>query len=109
MEKILLQLLAEYIPSSPLFFDDETMYCEPSFWMQLQHGRYLEIVYEDTGDDDRYYSWRVHCNEKEFDDDIFHETLGVIDGTNSDDMSLETRMEKLKWAITVAEEKPVIE
>lgn len=103
MEKILLQLLAEHIPSCPSFFDDETEYGEPTFWMKLQHGRYLEITYEDTGDDDRFYSWRVHCSEKEFDDDIFHGTLGVIDKNCSDDMSLKTRMEKLKWAITVAE------
>lgn len=99
MEKILLQLLAEHIPSCPSFFDDETAYCEPTFWMKLQHGRYLEITYEDTGDDDRFYSWKVRCSE----------THVVIDEDCSDDMSLETRMEKLKWAITVAEEKPVNE
>ena len=92
MEKILLQLLAERIPSCLSFFDDETMYGEPLFLMELQHGKYLDIVYEDMGDGGGFYRWKVYS-----------QTYVVIGENDSDDMSLETRMEKLKWAITVAE------
>ncbi len=101
-EKALLALLTETIPEDPNEFNSETGYGEPQHWMTLPHGRSLEIVYEETGDDNRYYSWRVYCSEKEFDNDDFHGTMGVIDQTSSDDMKFETRVKKLIWAIDVA-------
>ena len=105
-EEILLELLADTIPSDPNEFNSETGYGEPQHWMALPYGRSLEIVYEETGDDYRYYSWWVHCNETEFDNDDFHSTMGVIDENNSEDMEFDTRIQKLNWAITVALEKP---
>lgn len=105
-EEILLELLADTIPSDPNEFNSETGYGEPQHWMTLPYDRSLEIVYEETGDDNRYYSWRVHCNETEFDNDDFHRTMGIIDQNNSDDLYFDTRIQKLNWAITVALEKP---
>lgn len=105
-EEILLELLADTIPSDPNEFNSETGYGEPQHWMTLHYDRSLEIVYEETGDNNRYYSWRVHCNEKEFDNDNFHSTMGIIDQNNSDDLNFDTRTEMLNWAITVALTKP---
>lgn len=101
-----LELLVDTIPSDPNEFNSETGYGEPQHWMALPYDRSLEIVYEETGDDNRYYSWRVHCNETEFDNDDFHSTMGVIDQNNSDDLNFDTRISMLEWAIKVAEEKP---
>ena len=107
-EEMLLELLAETIPSDPNEFNSETGYGEPQHWVTLPYDRSLEIVYEETGDNNRYYSWRVHCNEREFEDDMFHGTMGVMDQDCSDDMSFDTRVAKLNWAIKVAEEKPTV-
>lgn len=103
---MLLELLADTIPSDPNEFNSETGYGEPQHWMTLPWNRSLEIVYEETGDDNRYYSWRVHCNEKEFDNDLFHSTMGIIDQNISDNLHFDTRLTKLNWAIEVAKEKP---
>lgn len=105
-KEILLELLAETIPSDPNEFNSETGFGEPQHWMTLPYDRSLEIVYEETGDDKRYYSWRVHCNETEFDNDDFHGTMGVMDMNFSDDLEFDTIMNKLSWAIKVASEKP---
>ena len=101
-EGILLELLAETIPSDPNEFNSETGYGEPQHWVTLPKDRSLEIVYEETGDGKRYYSWRVHCNEQEFEDDVFHSTMGVIAENFSDDMNFDTRVGLLDWAIRVA-------
>ena len=107
-EEMLLSLLADTIPSDPNEFNSETGYGEPQHWMTLPYDRSLEIVYEETGDDHRYYSWRVHCNEKEFENDLFHKTMGVMDSNSSEDMSFDTRLAKLNWAIKVSSGKPSI-
>ena len=105
-EEILLSLLADTIPSDPNEFNSETGYGEPQHWMTLPYDRSLEIVYEETGDDKRYYSWKVHCNETEFDNDDFHGTIGVMDESNSENLEFDTRLSKLNWDITLALEKP---
>lgn len=105
-EEILLELLVDTISSDPNEFNSETGFGEPQHWMSLPYDRGLEIVYEETGDDNRYYSWRVHCNGEEYDNDDFHSTMGVIDTNTSDDLDFNTRMAKLNWAIEVALEKP---
>lgn len=59
----------------------ETEYGEPQVWICLKSGRSMEITHEMNGldEDSWYYSIRLHCSEKEFDDDIYHSTMGVID------------------------------
>ena len=105
-EDLLLELLADTIPSDPNEFNFETGYGEPQHWVTLPYDRSLEITYEETGDDNRYYSWRIHCNEEEFDNDVFSSTNGVMDEDVSEDMSFETRVAKLDWAIRVTKKKP---
>ena len=103
---LLLSLLADNIPDDPNEFNSETGIGEPQHWMTLPYDRSLEIVYEETGDDNRYYTWRVHCNEEEFENDEFHDTIGVMDTSTSDDLHFDTRLARLEHAIKVASEKP---
>ena len=102
----LLSLLADTIPDDPNEFNSETGCGEPQHWMTLPYDRSLEIVYEETGDDNRYYSWRIHCNDQEFDRDDYHSTMGVMGETVSDTLSFDTRLSMINWAIKVASEKP---
>ena len=106
-EEMLLSLLADTIPDDPNEFNSETGYGEPQHWMSLPYDRSLEIVYEETGDDNRYYSWRVHCNEQEFDRDDYHSTMGIIDQNSTEDLSFDSRLSMVNWAIDVASVKPV--
>ncbi len=107
-EELLLELLADNIPDDPNEFNSETGYGEPQHWVTLPYDRSLEIVYEDTGDDNRYYSWRVHCNNEEFDNDVFHSTMGVMDESAANDLTFDTRLKLITWAIKVAEERPTV-
>lgn len=61
--------------------DSQTYLGEPQWWIYLESGRSVEITYETAGLalTDRYCSVRLHCTEEEFDNDIYHSTLGVID------------------------------
>lgn len=97
-EEVLLNMLVESIPRKPNEFNCKTGFDEPQHWMSLPNGRSLEITYEETGDDNRYYLWRIHCNEKEFDNYI----NGIIDERISWDMYHQTRLKNINWAIDVA-------
>ena len=61
--------------------NSETEYGEPQLWIYLDNGRSVEITHEEYNlpEDKQFYSVRLHCSEKEFDDDIFYATCGVID------------------------------
>ena len=108
IEELLIELLADTIPSKLVDFNSETEYGEPQHWITLPYDRSLEIVYEETGDDNRYYSWRGHCNETEFDNDDFRSTMGVMAETFSEDMSFDTRVSLLKWSIEVTKKEPQV-
>lgn len=84
--------------------DNETEYGEPQAYIYFDNGRTLEVTYEKNGlpADRQYYSWRVNCNEEEFDNDLFHSTCGVVDQSISNDLSLATCLEMAEWAIKVA-------
>ena len=83
--------------------ENETDYGEPQAYIALPGGRSLEITHEEYGlqADEQYYSWCVNCSNEEFDDDRFHGTCGVIDKSNSDDITEETCREMLEWAYRV--------
>ncbi len=103
--KMLLNMMARNIPDEPGLFNDTTSMGEPQHWIDLPYGRSLEITYEETGDNNRYYSWRVHCNDNEYDNDDFHGTMGIMDQSTSDDLSFVTRRNLIAWAFEVAMEK----
>ena len=34
---------------------------------------------KDDDDEEQYYSVRLHCSEKDFDEEAYHSTMGIID------------------------------
>lgn len=85
--------------------ENETEYGEPQAYIDLPGGRNLEVTHEEYGlrPKDQYYSWRVNCSDKEFDDDKFHKTCGVIDKSNTDDITEEICRDMIAWAYRVCE------
>ena len=103
----ILGVLVEALPTSYIGFPCETGYGEPQLFVSLPFGRSLEIVYEDTGDNNRFYSFRIHCSDEEFDNDAFQNTNGILAEETADDFSFDTVFSKLDWAIRIAKETPV--
>ncbi len=103
-----ISVLAATLPDKKEDFNSETGYNEPQHWLDMPNGRSLEIVFEDTGDDNRYYSWRLHCNEDEFDNDTFRGTNGIIWESTSEDYNYDTKVSMLIMAIKVAKHEPVV-
>lgn len=64
-----------------LRFDSETSLGEPQGWIYLKDGTSLEITHEEHGlsASEQYFSARLHCSEKDFEDDKFHSTMGIIE------------------------------
>ena len=62
-------------------FDTETSLGEPQAWIYLKDGTSIEVTHEEDGLDpeDQYYSARHHCSEEDFENDVYHSTMGVID------------------------------
>lgn len=60
---------------------DYTEYGEPRAWVYLPNGRTIEVTHEEEGLDtkDQYFSVRLHCTDKEFDNMSFDTYVGVID------------------------------
>lgn len=85
--------------------ENETEYGEPQAYIELSRGRNLEVTHEEYGlqSTHQYYSWRVNCSDKEFDDDMFHKTCGIIDEAYTDDITDETCKEMLAWAYSTCE------
>lgn len=100
IQKNMLDILQQFSEGS-----GETALGEPQAYLELPHGRSLEITHEEAGlpEKDQYYSWMVHCSNQEFDDEKFHKTMGVIDKDISDDLSETTCIKMLEWAYRVAE------
>ena len=81
--------------------DNETEYEEPQAYIYFDNGRTLEVTHEKNGlaPDKQFYSWRVHCSDEEFDNDLFYRTCGVVRQSISDDLSLATCLEMTEWAM----------
>lgn len=60
---------------------DYTEWGEPRAWLYLPNGRTIEVTHEEEGLDtkDQYFSVRLHCTDKEFDNMSFDTYVGVID------------------------------
>lgn len=60
---------------------DYTECGEPRAWVYLPNGRKIEVTHEEEGLDtkDQYFSVRLHCTDKEFDNMSFDTYMGVID------------------------------
>ena len=70
-------VISDYV----VFFDTETEYGEPQAWIYLKDGTSLEITHEEHGLTlkDQYFSVRHHCSEEDFERDLYHSTMGVIE------------------------------
>lgn len=65
-----------------LEFNTETALGEPQGWLYLSNGRSLEVTYESAGipnEKDCFFSVRLHCSDKEYDNYYFHATCGVVE------------------------------
>lgn len=72
-----------------LDFNTETGLGEPQGWLYLSNGRSLEVTYECAGipnKKDQFFSVRLHCSDKEFDNDCFHATCGVVEESFADNL-----------------------
>jgi hypothetical protein len=68
-------------------FEWSTEFREPQVWICLNDGTSLEITHEEYGIDniaDQYYTARLHCSEEDFENDIYHDTMGIIAQTCGD-------------------------
>lgn len=94
-----------------LQFTDETALGEPVAWIYLSDGTSLEICHEEEGlkEDEQFYSIRHHCSDKDFEEDKYHSTMGVIQHMCSMDAGIIAEwlttllMEQLKKNITVSD------
>lgn len=57
-----------------------TEYGEPQAWLNLKNGRCIEVTSEQEGlpENKRFFSVRLHCSEKEYENGAYRESLGVI-------------------------------
>lgn len=57
-----------------------TEYDEPQIFLGLSDGTSFEITHETNGlaPEKRYYSFRRNCSEEAFDNDLYHDTNGVM-------------------------------
>lgn len=67
-------------------FDAFYMAEERTGWLYLEDGTSVEITEEreNLKPEDQFFSIRRHCSEKDFDDDTYHKTMGVIEETAGD-------------------------
>lgn len=77
--------------SSKVNFNTETEYGEPQAWVDLDDGTSIEITHEEYGlsEDNQFFSARHHCSDEDFENDVYHSTMGVIDfiiSNNLDDI-----------------------
>lgn len=68
-------------------FNDETALGEPTAWIYLTDDTYIEITHEENGLDVPFFSIRRHCSDKDFENDTFHKTCGIMDQYVADDFA----------------------
>lgn len=79
---------AIWIDGLKIDFSSETNYGEPQAWLYLENGESIEITYEkyNLKPKDYFFSIRKHCNEKDFNNDVYHDTMGVIENYCCDNL-----------------------
>lgn len=73
-------------------------YGEPQAFVDMDNGRYIEVVIEQEGlsESEYYYTVRLHCSDKEWGMGQFYSTMGMIDeyySNNINDEELEALIE----------------
>ena len=77
-----------YMGDVNIDFSTETEYGEPQAWLYIENGESVEITYEKNGlrPSEYFYSIRRHCNEEDFENDVYRKTMGVIESYNCNDI-----------------------
>ena len=88
-----------------------TEYGEPQAFVTLANGRYIEVTLEQEGlqKKDWFYSVRLHCNQREFDDGEYRGTCGIIDLYNTASGDVNEILSLLELALEFNESYPVKE
>ena len=62
-------------------FDCETPLGEPQAWINLGDNTSLEITHEENllAPENQHFSLRHHCREEDFENDVYHSTMGTIE------------------------------
>lgn len=94
---------------------DYTECGEPRAWVYLPNGRTIEVTHEEEGLDtkDQYFSVRLHCTDKEFDNMSFDTYVGVIESCCTPNtpnvMDVEYIISALKHILCVNDSTPLEE
>lgn len=80
-----------------ILFDDHTALGEPCAWIYLKDKTSVEITHEESGLDlkDQYFSVRHHCSEEDFENDVYHSTMGVIEQCSGGLASIAGMLERI--------------
>lgn len=75
----------------------ETEYGEEQAWIYLSDDTSIEVCHETNGLDKEYYFYSVrrHCSDEDFDNDVYHCTMGIIDQAMFDTMEEASEYVKL--------------
>jgi len=104
-----LTVLAANMPKDFNFFNSSTGFGEPEHLMDLPNGRFLKIIYQKGGEDERYYSWQVMYSTDEVDDLDYTPDDLIISEEDTNDFTFDTVYNTLDWAIRIATETPKYE
>lgn len=91
--------------------NNTTSYGEPQAWVSLNNGRSIEVTLEQEGlaKSEYYYSVRLHCSEREYENNDYHSTNGVIDQYISSGSALDEIDNLVLAAISCNQKYPVAE
>lgn len=83
--------------------NSETAFGEPQWFHTLNKNRILEVTHEEYGlsKNNQYYSCRVHCSDKEYEDGFYRGSIGIIDAITVMDEAFDAE-NILRWANAVA-------
>lgn len=87
-------------------FDSETAHGEPQAWVYLKDGSSIEITHEEYGlePNEQYFSLRHHCSEEDFENDVYHSTMGVIDECSGGLAAIAPMLQRITDAIGISDE-----
>lgn len=92
--------------------ENTTSYGEPQAWISLDNGRSIEVVHEQEGleEKDYFYSVCLHCTEKEFDNNDYNSTNGIIVRYNSKmGDTIDAVSDLVRGALRCNDEEPIEE
>ena len=87
-------------------FDSETAHGEPQAWIYLKDGSSIEITHEEycLDPNEQYFSLRHHCSEEDFENDVYHSTMGVIDECSGGLVAIAPMLQRITDAIGISDE-----